>query len=393
MAFTATSWPSRGPHRRVEGVAGTEGLAAALAGPVARVERVGPARIGLDGPLVVVERRFPTAKLPDLVEADGLRCSCRPPSRAGPAPTSRSTFSADGPERRVAAIRASSRSTSPWSRSRKVSGSQLARAASASIASSERRVIGATAEPGDDGAQRAARVVGAMATSVESTPPKPMLNAFSTTTTRRAPASASRTALAGNGRNDVIPTTPIRSPASRRASTASLMVPSTEPRATTTVSASSVPVGAEQAPAARPKALGELRRERGDPLERLELAQVGEVADLLERLGPDHRPDRDRIVGVEHLAGLVGRQEGVDLVLGRARRRRSTAWVRMKPSMHTITGSDSSSARRKAWTWRSAASWLVSANSWIQPASRTAMASLWSFQMLIGPRWPGWPAS
>jgi len=56
----------------------------------------------------------------------------------------------------------------------------------------------------------------------------------------------------------------------------------------------------------------------------------------------------------------------------------------MKPSMHTITGSDSSSAMRKAWMWRSAASWLVSANSCSQPASRIDMLSVWSFQMLIG---------
>ena len=52
--------------------------------------------------------------------------------------------------------------------------------------------------------------------------------------------------------------------------------------------------------------------------------------------------------------------------------------------MHTMTGTDTSSASRKAWMCRSAASWTVSANSWTQPASRAAMASLWSFQMLIG---------
>ena len=52
--------------------------------------------------------------------------------------------------------------------------------------------------------------------------------------------------------------------------------------------------------------------------------------------------------------------------------------------MQTITGTESSSARANAWMWRSAASWLVSANSCTQPASRTDMASLWSFQMLIG---------
>jgi hypothetical protein len=34
--------------------------------------------------------------------------------------------------------------------------------------------------------------------------------------------------------------------------------------------------------------------------------------------------------------------------------------------------------------WRSSASWLVSAYSWIQPESRWDIESLWSFQMLIG---------
>ena len=56
----------------------------------------------------------------------------------------------------------------------------------------------------------------------------------------------------------------------------------------------------------------------------------------------------------------------------------------MNPSMHTMTGTESSSANRKAWICRSAASWLVSAKSWTQPESRAAMASLWSFQMLMG---------
>ena len=52
--------------------------------------------------------------------------------------------------------------------------------------------------------------------------------------------------------------------------------------------------------------------------------------------------------------------------------------------MHTMTGTESSSASRKAWMWRSAASWMVSAKSCTHPASRAAMASLWSFQMLMG---------
>ncbi len=41
--------------------------------------------------------------------------------------------------------------------------------------------------------------------------------------------------------------------------------------------------------------------------------------------------------------------------------------------MQTITGSESSSASRNAWMCRSSASWLVSAKSWIQPASRIDM--------------------
>jgi hypothetical protein len=56
----------------------------------------------------------------------------------------------------------------------------------------------------------------------------------------------------------------------------------------------------------------------------------------------------------------------------------------MKPSMQTITGMDSSSARRNAWMCRSSASWFDSANSCSQPLSRWLIESLWSFQMLIG---------
>ena len=52
--------------------------------------------------------------------------------------------------------------------------------------------------------------------------------------------------------------------------------------------------------------------------------------------------------------------------------------------MHTITGSDSSSARRKASRWVSTASWFDSTYSWIQPESRWDIESEWSFQMLIG---------
>ncbi|MEK9725212.1 MAG: hypothetical protein VW405_17250 [Rhodospirillaceae bacterium] len=52
--------------------------------------------------------------------------------------------------------------------------------------------------------------------------------------------------------------------------------------------------------------------------------------------------------------------------------------------MQTITGQLTRSASRNAWMCRSTASWLVSANSWIQPESFIAIESVWSFQMLIG---------
>ena len=52
--------------------------------------------------------------------------------------------------------------------------------------------------------------------------------------------------------------------------------------------------------------------------------------------------------------------------------------------MHTITGSESSSASRNAWTCKSTAS-LVRLGVELDPAeSRCDIESLWSFQMLIG---------
>ena len=80
----------------------------------------------------------------------------------------------------------------------------------------------------------------AIAISVESTPPNPTLKAFSTTTTWRASLRASRTESIGKGRNDATPSAPMRTPASRSASTTSLIVPRTEPMATTTTSASAL---------------------------------------------------------------------------------------------------------------------------------------------------------
>ena len=104
------------------------------------------------------------------------------------------------------------------------------------------------------------------------------------------------------------------------------------------------------------------------------LLEILQVAHFGEGVGPDHRADGDGVRGIEALHRLIGRQEGVDRAWS-GTSMRSTAWVRMKPSTQTIVGTDSSSARRKATMWRSAASWFDSANSWIQPDSRIAIAS------------------
>ena len=186
--------------------------------------------------------------------------------------------------------------------------------------------------------------------------------------TRRHALERPRTAAAGNGRNEPMPTTPdALARRSRRSSTTSLIVPRTEPSATTTVSASSLRYGLHEptrraarrtrrtrprsrgcgrAPAAASRARGSAppRRPRDPPWPRWTRARGGRAPGAARRAAGRRPP-----------------------AAGWGPPRASKAWVRMKPSMHTITGIDSSSARRKAWTWRSAASWLVSAKSWIQP--------------------------
>ena len=64
----------------------------------------------------------------------------------------------------------------------------------------------------------------------------------------------------------------------------------------------------------------ELSGDVRDQLERLQLLGVREVAHLGERLGPDHRADRHRLVRVEHLARRELGQEVIDVLLWRAPR-------------------------------------------------------------------------
>ena len=148
-------------------------------------------------------------------------------------------------------------------------------------------------------------------------PPAPTANAFSTTT----PASRCASALA-----DLVerPRAEARdaeradaTPSSRSSSTTSSIVPSTEPSATTTVSASSIRYGRTSPPELAAERARELGGDPRDLVERLHLLGVHEVLHLGERLGPDHRADRHRLVRVEHLPRLERRQERVDLLLRR----------------------------------------------------------------------------
>src|SRR5213080_3114343 len=66
-------WPSTGMSvRRVQRVAGAEGLAAALAGTVPAGQRVGPAGTGLLAALVLGEQPVPDREAAGLVELDPL---------------------------------------------------------------------------------------------------------------------------------------------------------------------------------------------------------------------------------------------------------------------------------------------------------------------------------
>ncbi len=115
-------------HRGVEGVACAQYLTAALARSMPRVDGVSPIGVGLDRSVFVVQETIADGKATDLVEANRLPRHDFTFDAACSVPTSRSRFSADGPERRVLAMRVRSRSTAAPSRSRKVSDFRSPRA-------------------------------------------------------------------------------------------------------------------------------------------------------------------------------------------------------------------------------------------------------------------------
>ena len=230
------------PHRRVEHEAGAERLAAALAGSVAAGERVGALSPGLYGALLGVEQPATDRVGARLVELDLLGGHLSPCLSGAPRRPRR--FRAGCSRRAGPAVGRRPRG--------QLSGNQLGvevehlerlelvAPGSFEQLPSESRVIARPPSPAITVVQRVWLCARASWMSVETMPPRPTASAFSSTTTRQAPARASRTSSSGNGRNDLIPSAPTRTPASRISSTTSSIVPSTEPRATRIVSAPSV---------------------------------------------------------------------------------------------------------------------------------------------------------
>ena len=69
---------------------------------------------------------------------------------------------------------------------------------------------------------------------------------------------------------------------------------------------------AQQAAGGAPEPALEFGGELFDERQRRVLLVILEIAHFGERVGPDHRADRDRVLGVEDLHRLIGRQIGVD---------------------------------------------------------------------------------
>src|ERR1019366_4721585 len=369
-------------HGGVEHPPRAERLAASLARAVAARQRVAPVDRRLHGARLRVEQAVAGGQRAGLVELDPL---AHPILRID-GPTSRSTFDAVGPGGRVSGMRATSRSTTPQSRSSMWSSPSLPAWPSANTRPSDACVIARPPRPATTVCTTVCTSAGsprsAIRTSDASTPPIPRARFFSTTMTRRAPRSASRTAAAGNGRNVHRSSAPMGTPPARIASTTTSIVPFTDPIATTIVSAPSVRYGRSRPPDRRPKRCSNSDAISGMISRARSCLWCASQRTSANASGPTIAPIVIGSAGSITCTGSYrGRNASTSPCVGTSTR--SKACVRMKPSTQTITGQLSASARRNAWMWRSAASWLSLAKSWIQPASRIAIASERSFQMLI----------
>ena len=192
-------------HRGVERVARSEHLAAALARAVALGDRVAAVGVGLHRALLGVEQAVAGRVAAHLVELDRRRGH----DQIGPAattPTSRSMFSACGPERRDPArcARARARRARGRGRGRSTARGRPRRPCSSS-SRSDPAVIGRPPSPAMTVWTCALLPASATWTSCETIPPTPSANAFSMTTTRAGAAEHRRAPrCSGNGRNALI---------------------------------------------------------------------------------------------------------------------------------------------------------------------------------------------
>ena len=197
-----------GAHRRIDGIAGAQRLAAALAGAVARVERIGASMSAWTAALLRGKQAVADRERAGLVELDVLVMLRSLLSRSsGDRPISRRMFSAIGPLRRSLAFALEWRDSRSRCRGRgKCTGSDRSCDGLAEYAVQAGLGDRASAESGDDGGNLDAGCpYRAMRTFVATMPPMPTARAFLQHHNALGVLQrASRTAASGNGRNEVI---------------------------------------------------------------------------------------------------------------------------------------------------------------------------------------------
>src|SRR5439155_2916249 len=176
-------------HRRIDGVARAQGLAAALACTVAGIERVRAVHVRLHRALVFGEQAVADRERRSLVELDGLLFhgtlhDYPHPIFDATVPSRLRIASAVGPLRRTCDSRSSSYRTRSALRSRKVSCSSSSLPASSKSCLSDPRVIARPPRPAMTVYPLSTMPESALRTPSDTIPPKPTARHFSSTTTR-----------------------------------------------------------------------------------------------------------------------------------------------------------------------------------------------------------------
>src|SRR6185295_11130581 len=133
-------------HGSIDGIACAQRLAAALAGPMPGIERVGPMHVRLHRALVFREKPVAHGERAGLIELD-LRIHDGYPMLAATVPMRRRMASAVGPVRRALLSRSSSKLITSALRSRNVTCSSSSRPASSNSRVSEARVMARPPRP------------------------------------------------------------------------------------------------------------------------------------------------------------------------------------------------------------------------------------------------------